>query len=767
MKTKLIITFLLISYFGILSAQAPQKMSYQAVIRDLGNVLQSNKSIGLRISILQGSPTGTLIYQETYSPNPQTNMNGLVNVIIGSGIPVTGNFSTINWGAGPYYIKTETDPTGGANYTISGTSQLLSVPYALQANSLKNNIPYMSVASSTSTMDSALFIVRNTTGQVVFAVYNEGVRIYVDNGAKGNTKGGFAVGGFGTGKASSQPLLIIDPDSIRLYIDDKLTKTAKGGFAIGGFGSSKALPSNYFNVATDTTGIVNPAQNRILWYPLKNAFLTGNIIIEKKDSVGINSFSSGYLSRAIGSYSQAMGYQAISRSAYSTSIGKNSLASGASSFAFGDHSSATGTGSYAFGSYATASGNLSFALGSVGVDSTNKPTGKTIASGFGSFAAGFGSIASNQGSFTFGVADTASGPFATALGYETAARGWFNTSMGWGTKADGVASTATGWGTQVKSSGWGGMANGCSTISNNWVAAAFGDRTNARGHTSFATGYKTTASSHLTATFGDNTYAMGDGAIAMGHFTTAQSYGSLTIGRYNVLNGDSTNWYSWDPLFVAGNGSSTSSRSNAYTLYKDGSADMGSLLNVNNGISSGIALKVNGKEALWSNGTYFSWGFGNSYNYFYHPVTIGNASNPSYTLYVQGNAYATGSWSGSDIRWKKDLQHLNGVMPALLELNGYHFNWRTDEFPEMNFDAGQQIGLVAQEVERIFPELVRTDNKGYKAVAYDKLAVILLEGIKDQQKQIDAQREENRELRRQLDELKESVKLIMNASGIK
>jgi len=253
----LLFSILVISFIpaGALFAQAPQKMSYQAVIRDNANVLQSNKAIGMRISILQGSPTGTLVYQETYSPNPQTNINGLLTVTVGAGTPVFGTFSAINWAAGPYYIKTEADPTGGTTYTITGTSQLQSVPYALMANNIGSGVPYMSVAGKTSTMDSALFVVRNTSGQIVFAVYNEGVRIYVDNGAKGSTKGGFAIGGFGTGKGVSQPLFVVDPDSIRAYIDTGSFKGRKGGFAIGSFDKSKAGIEEYFRVTRDSSRI--------------------------------------------------------------------------------------------------------------------------------------------------------------------------------------------------------------------------------------------------------------------------------------------------------------------------------------------------------------------------------------------------------------------------------------------------------------------------------------------------------------------------------
>jgi hypothetical protein len=112
-------------------AQAPQKMSYQAVIRNSSNALITSTPVGMQISVLQGSLTGTAVYVETQTPS--TNANGLVSVEIGGGTVVSGNFSTINWANGPYFIKTETDPTGGTAYTITGTNELMSVPYALNA----------------------------------------------------------------------------------------------------------------------------------------------------------------------------------------------------------------------------------------------------------------------------------------------------------------------------------------------------------------------------------------------------------------------------------------------------------------------------------------------------------------------------------------------------------------------------------------------------------------------------------------------------------
>ncbi len=117
-------------------AQAPQKMSYQAVIRNTSNTLITSSPVGMQISILQGSTTGSVVYTETQTIN--TNANGLVSLEIGNGTVVTGTFAAINWANGPYFIKTETDPTGGTAYTISGTSELLSVPYALHAKTAES-----------------------------------------------------------------------------------------------------------------------------------------------------------------------------------------------------------------------------------------------------------------------------------------------------------------------------------------------------------------------------------------------------------------------------------------------------------------------------------------------------------------------------------------------------------------------------------------------------------------------------------------------------
>ena len=134
---KRISTLLLASLMSLtVWAQSPEMMSYQAVIRDVGNTVVASQSVGMRISILQGTSSGASVYTETHTTT--TNVNGLVSIEIGTGNIESGDFTTIDWGNDVFFIKTETDPAGGTSYTITGTSQLMSVPYALYAKTAES-----------------------------------------------------------------------------------------------------------------------------------------------------------------------------------------------------------------------------------------------------------------------------------------------------------------------------------------------------------------------------------------------------------------------------------------------------------------------------------------------------------------------------------------------------------------------------------------------------------------------------------------------------
>ncbi|WP_051907701.1 hypothetical protein [Flavimarina sp. Hel_I_48] len=114
-----------------LVAQTPDKMSYQAVIRSADNSLVIEASVGIKILIRKASATGNIVFEETHQA--LTNKNGLASLIIGTGSETGGSFSTIDWSQGPYFIETQIDLNGGSNYSITGVSEILSVPYAIQA----------------------------------------------------------------------------------------------------------------------------------------------------------------------------------------------------------------------------------------------------------------------------------------------------------------------------------------------------------------------------------------------------------------------------------------------------------------------------------------------------------------------------------------------------------------------------------------------------------------------------------------------------------
>ena len=119
-------------------AQTPEKVSYQAIVRANDNSLVSNSMVSVMLLIRQRSTTGNIVYQEKHIKS--TNTNGLLSLEIGTGTATIGSFNQIVWSQGPYFIETQVDITGGSNYNVIGTSQLLSVPYALHAKTAERVI---------------------------------------------------------------------------------------------------------------------------------------------------------------------------------------------------------------------------------------------------------------------------------------------------------------------------------------------------------------------------------------------------------------------------------------------------------------------------------------------------------------------------------------------------------------------------------------------------------------------------------------------------
>ncbi|MCK4700715.1 MAG: hypothetical protein KAT38_10285, partial [Bacteroidales bacterium] len=272
MKTKLLFTFIffLLSFIFTYS-QAPKSFNYQAVARDnTGQVLQS-QALDIKIGILSGNATGTLQWEEIHKDT--TNIFGLFAIQIGTETKIGGEaaeFSAIDWNSTSHFLNVKI--FDGSDYVEMGTTQLLSVPYALSASSVSDLKKLNILGPSDQPADLALFEVKNKDGNIVFAVYNEGVRVYVSDNPEKGLKGGFAVGGFSSSKGIEDEYFRVTPDSVRIYVDTVNSKGLKGGFAVGGFSPSKGLTNEYLRVTPDSVRIYI---NESMAKGLKGGFAVG------------------------------------------------------------------------------------------------------------------------------------------------------------------------------------------------------------------------------------------------------------------------------------------------------------------------------------------------------------------------------------------------------------------------------------------------------------------------------------------------------------
>ncbi|MFL5730081.1 MAG: tail fiber domain-containing protein [Cytophagaceae bacterium] len=135
---------------------------------------------------------------------------------------------------------------------------------------------------------------------------------------------------------------------------------------------------------------------------------------------------------------------------------------------------------------------------------------------------------------------------------------------------------------------------------------------------------------------------------------------------------------------------------------------------------------------------------------------IGLVPSGTYKLEVNGLLKTNGVTEMSDVRWKRNILPIDHALTRLMKLRGVTYNWKVNEYKEKNFESETQIGLIAQEVEQVFPELVKTDANGYKSVEYSKVVAILIQAVKEQQALITEQQEQITDLKVQtsLDEQK-------------
>jgi hypothetical protein len=773
-------SLLLLIFFSISSAQVPQGFNYQAIARNTDGSPLINATIKVKLSILSDtvgfyqSGDGTYLWEEEHL-NVKTNGTGFFSLVLGdpSVLKVRGTaaaFNEIDWTKTPLFIGVKV--ANPSEYTNMGTSKLWSVPYAMVADSLGGPLSKLNVkAPAGSSPDDALFEVKNKTGQTVFAVYNEGVRIYVDDGKKG-TKGGFAVSGFGTvSKAGeAQPLLIVNPDSIRAYVfDDPLEKAVKGGFAVSGFNNAKGVTNDYLRVSPDSVRVYIEKQDdqkgvkggfAVSGFSLSKESVPQKLLTINEDSVRIYLDESSKEGKAlkggfaVSGFNMSKGYDVkyLNVTPDSTRIittdeirgfGVSNLNSGSSqgylrlnpSNYFIGHEAGSNISTGLYNSFIGYQAGYSTDEGNNNVFIGNK-VGFSNTSGYNNTFIGVDAGYAN----TSGYRNTFIG---TQAGYQ-------NTS--------GAANVAIGSYTLFgNTTGNGNVAIGSSVLSSNTsgtVNVAIGDITMMNNTT--GTGNVAAGSGALYSnTEGTENIAIGINSLfsnTTGRFNVAAGryvLNSNTTGEANVALGDRSLY-----LNSAGSSNVAIGRQAGYNSLGYHNVFIGDMAGYEETGSYKLYIATSLTEPTRPL-------IGGSFSP--TPMVGINKMPETYTLEVNGTIWANGatisagSTTWSDARFKMNITPIGNALSDVLQLQGVYFDWNVNDFPDYNFPDGQQLGVIAQDVEKNLPQLVYTGPDGYKSVAYEKLVPVLIEAIREQQQQIESDKTEIQILKSQVQLLIEKV----------
>ena len=572
MKNLYLIIFLFIGIAA--SAQAPEKMSYQAVLRDANGALLKSQNVNIQFTVNQTSASGTTVYQEYHTPT--TNTNGLVSIYIGTGTVSSGNFSAIDWSNGTYFLQTDIDPAGGTNYVINSTTELVSVPYALHANLADSLIGGVnetdpvfdaSVAKGITAIDTTYWndkldsssiqnFVDLTTSQTVAGAktFSSDIRV---NGITVGKGGGASASNTATG------------DSALFFNTSGFSNTANGAKALrnnttGSYNS--AIGTQALNA--NTTGINNTANGSFALRDNttgRNNTANGNRALYS-NTVGVGNTANGaqaLKNNTIGNRNTANGDSAL----YSNTIGYANTANGAQALknnTTGSVNTANGSGAL----YTNTTGNYNTANG---VDALrfNTTGSRNTANGYLALyynTTGYGNTANGQAALLFnttGNNNTANGKdalqsnttgnnntangvdalIANKTGSNNTANGQaalYNNSTGYNNIANGVDAL------RANTTGFYNTANGVTSLYSN----STGRDNTANGHQSLlsnTTGIGNTANGAAaltTNTTGNRNTAIGyftnvssnnlSNATALGNGATASASNKVRIGNTSV-----------------------------------------------------------------------------------------------------------------------------------------------------------------------------------------------------------------------------------------
>lgn len=605
--------------------------------------------------------------------------------------------------------------------------------------------------------NAALFHVQNGDGDTIFAVYPYGVRIYVkdDPAVKAvGSRGGFAVGGFSSVKGLlTHEYLRVTPDSVRIYVDEDFIPVkatgSRGGFAVGGFSEVKGFTDNNFLYVNDDSTRVytrTDVSNNTAGFGVET-FDASNV--SYMDITTRNYFighESGQKITATCNYNSVLGYQAA-----------HELTSGSDNSMIG----------YMAG-YTTTTGYRNVFLG--------KEAGYTNQDGYSNVFIGYRSGYFNTG-----------GDHNTYIGSET---GYRNTTANYNCALGYRAGYNVTSGSENTFLGYqAGYSNniGIRNIMIGYQAGYSNTSGNYNSFIGYKAGYNNLTGNHnmfygyecgYSNTTGSENLFVGYDAGRANTTGTGNMYIGAYAGQVNTSGSDNTfigvgagaYALSYNNTFIGrmAGYSATSGHSNVYLGAKAGYSNSSGYYNVFIGNLSGqnasgtgnvFIGNMTGMSETGNNKLYIDnssdvnpliWGDFNSnllkFNGYvgvnYTPSNIyglwvSGGTSSLYSMYVAKGAITNGTWAtSSDIKWKRDVQTLAGTLEKLDQIRGVSYYFKTEDFPEEGFSERKQIGVIAQELEAVFPELVFTDDNGDKSVDYGKLSAVLLQAVKEQQKTI-------------------------------
>lgn len=455
------------------------------------------------------------------------------------------------------------------------------------------------------------------------------------------------------------------------------------------------------------------------------SFAAGNNAKAKGDA----SISMGGFTQATGSSSTAMGGYSKASGEYSTAMGYFTEASGGYSTAMGRETKATGLYSTAMGQNSAASGPWSTALGHGSISSASNSTaiGGSIASGINATAMGLSTEASGDYSTAMGAGSEASGDNSSAIGVSADAVGINSTSIGNHSIASGANAMALGY--YTLGTGDYSTVMGYLTKASGNYATSMGGYSEASGLWSTAMGYSTTASSNYATALGVSSTASGYGSTSMGLGTKAESIYSTAIGRYNLGGGSYISWIATDPLFEIGNGSGPSTKNNALTILKSGNMGVKGnpdidlhLYHGNSGTGSGMKLQNTNTSGNWIR-MYVSSSDG-----FLRLFSKVNGTNIIGAFDDISGAYT----ALSDRRVKNDIQKLHFDWSEFMQLKPLTYQFNADN------EHHQHIGMIAQDVHTIYPELVKYfQEEDLYHMDYAGFGVIAIKAVQELKKELD------------------------------